>query len=213
MIYQQFGIELVRLEREHIEMLRLWRNAPEIVRNMEYQETITKEMQTKWFLRINNINNFYFLIRKEGAWAGMIHLSDIDYEAKKANAGIFISDPAFIHSTIPVCASLGLLELAFEELKLENIYIKINRNNDRALKYNKYLGFIYMEAGTHPDFIKMVLSKKDYHKKTMPLRRSALKLFHPEKTLFFQPDNPLDQEIKTRFFPSMPSTPPPSKPE
>ena len=71
----KYGIDLVRLTEEDIEMLRQWRNSPQIQQFMEYREEITAEMQKKWFDSINNVNNFYFIIHFEGQKIGLINTS------------------------------------------------------------------------------------------------------------------------------------------
>ncbi|MGL4599392.1 MAG: hypothetical protein ACRCYO_17850, partial [Bacteroidia bacterium] len=63
MILYGYCIELVRLQQEHLELLRTHRNAENVNRFMEFREHITITMQQEWFERINNRNNNYFLIR------------------------------------------------------------------------------------------------------------------------------------------------------
>lgn len=207
MIYSRYGIKLVRLEADKIEMLRQWRNTPEIVKNMEFQEFITPGMQAKWFDKINNINNFYFLIKTGKELVGMIHLSNIDYNMKKAESGIFISHRSYINTTTPVLASFTLLDFAFNDLKLEHIHIKVGKHNKKVLKYNLHLGFIYSGKSTNQDFIFMQLSYENYKRMTMRLRAVVDRLHQDSKTVQFNMDNPIDRQIKARFFPSIDPNP------
>ena len=200
MIYAQYDIELVRLEAENIELLRQWRNAPEIVKNMEFQEYITSEMQVKWFQKINDINNFYFLIRKNKEWIGMIHLSAINYHKNTADAGIFISKQSYINTSIPAHASFALLDFAFDDLKLKSIYIKVHKNNKKALKYNQHLGFLYTEESLNPSFIIMKLSNKNYTSKTLRIKRIITNVYPDPKSVLFNSENKIDLQIKDRFF-------------
>lgn len=200
MIYTQYGIELIRLEEENIEMLRQWRNAPEIVKNMEFQEYITAEMQANWFHKINDINNFYFLIKKDDKWLGMIHLSAINYHKNTGDAGIFISNQSYINTSIPAHSSFALLDFAFDDLKLKTIYIKVHKNNKKALKYNQHLGFLYTEESLNPNFIVMKLSQKNYNRKTIRIKNIFTKLYPEQKSVEFNLENRIDLQIKNRFF-------------
>ncbi|MGK0390191.1 MAG: RimJ/RimL family protein N-acetyltransferase [Maribacter sp.] len=200
MIYYNYGIELLRLEKDKIELLRHWRNAPEIVKNMEFQEHITAKMQTNWFSKINNIHNFYFLIKWDKEWVGMINLSSIDYKQKTGEAGIFISNQSYINTSIPAHSSFALLDFAFDDLELKSIHIKVNKKNKKALKYNQHLGFLYTKESSNTDFILMRLSSKHYKRKTARLRATLLKLEGAEKSLKFDVNNNIDTIVKARFF-------------
>jgi RimJ/RimL family protein N-acetyltransferase len=200
MIYHNYGIELLRLEEDKIELLRHWRNAPEIVKNMEFQEHITAKMQANWFTKINNIHNFYFLIKWDKNWIGMINLSAIDYEKKTAEAGIFISNKSYINTSIPAHSSFSLLDFAFDDLELKSIHIKVNKNNKKALKYNQHLGFLYTKESSNTDFILMRLSARHYKRKTARLRTALLKLKNTKKVFNFDTNNKVDTIIKNRFF-------------
>ena len=49
-------------------------------------------MQEKWFEKINNDNNFYFIIEYEGREVGMINIKDVDYEKRTGEPGMFLYD-------------------------------------------------------------------------------------------------------------------------
>jgi RimJ/RimL family protein N-acetyltransferase len=108
---------------------------------MEYQEYITPAMQEKWFEKIDNDNNFFFIIEHEGKEVGLINVKDIDYEQKTGEGGIFIYDDSYLNSTLSFSASLCSLDFCFEILKLNRIIAHILKNNKRAIQFNKMLGF------------------------------------------------------------------------
>lgn len=83
-----YDVSLELLTENKIEMVRQWRNDPKIQQYMEYRETITPEMQKKWFDKLNNgKDNFYFILQYKGEDIGLINVKDIDYEKKLANQG------------------------------------------------------------------------------------------------------------------------------
>ena len=196
MTIKQYGIELIRLETQYIEMLRQWRNAPEIVQNMEYQEYITAEMQKKWFQNINNLNNFYFLIRRKENWVGMIHLSDVNYDLKETESGIFIGNPDFKQSTFPIMASLVTLDFAFNSLKLEKVYAKVNKNNERALSYNKGIGFRYVEDAENKSFVLLAITRGNYKKYSTKWHKFAEMKYGGDLAIIYDKNNSIDVKIQ-----------------
>ncbi len=137
----KYGVTLNRLTEDKIEMIRNWRNDPKIVQYMEYKEYITPEMQTAWFQKINNDNNYYFLIEFNGKEIGLINVRDIDYELREGEGGIYIYDDDCLNSTISFQATMCLYDFCFETLKLERLIAHILKDNKRAIKYNKLLGY------------------------------------------------------------------------
>lgn len=138
---EAYGVVLHRLTIEKIEMLRTWRNHPKIQQYMEYREEITPEMQFAWFHRIENANNYYFIIEAEGREIGCINVRDIDYEAGVGEPGIFIWDDDFLNSTYSFRAALTLTDFCFYDLKLNHLVIHILKDNARAIKYNLAQGY------------------------------------------------------------------------
>ncbi|MDE6255527.1 MAG: GNAT family N-acetyltransferase [Muribaculaceae bacterium] len=138
---EAYEVVLKRLTHDKIELVRNWRNHPKISRYMEYREEITPEMQEAWFLKINNSNNFYFLITKDDKEIGLINVRDIDYEKGEGEPGIFIWDDDYINTPVSVMATLALTDFCFEELKLKRLIAHVLKDNMRAIKFNKAIGY------------------------------------------------------------------------
>lgn len=137
----KYGITLRRLTEDKIEMIRQWRNDPKIQQYMEFKDYITPEMQAAWFKRINNDNNYYFIIVYEGKEVGLINVKDVDYEQKTGEPGIFIYDDDCLDSDVAIRASLCMGDFIWNVLQMEKMYIHIMRDNIRAIKYNSLFGY------------------------------------------------------------------------
>ena len=137
----KYGIDLTRLTEEDIELVRQWRNSPQIRQYMEFREDITLEMQKKWFDSINNINNFYFIIHFEGQKIGLINSSNIDWDEISSDGGIFLWEEKYYETFVPVWASLIELETTFLVFNATRSYIKTLKDNPRAIKLNTHLGY------------------------------------------------------------------------
>ena len=160
----KYGVILNRLTHDKIELVRTWRNHPKISQYMEYRDEITPEMQEKWFDKINNDNNLYYLIEVDGHEIGLINVRDIDFVKKEGEPGIFIWDDNYLNSTISFQAVLALMDFCFEELLLQKMVIHVLNDNKRAIKFNNAFGYklsngqenIYNQEYTLslPDYIK-----------------------------------------------------------
>lgn len=136
-----YGVRLRRITEGDIEKLRCWRNDPKIQQYMEYRDYITPEMQQAWFKRVNNENNYYFIIEYQSEDVGMINVRDIDYEEGIGEPGIFIYDDKYIDTDVPTRASFCLGDFIWDTLKLKKEVIHVLCTNKRAIRYNLSLGF------------------------------------------------------------------------
>lgn len=168
MITSLRGVTLCRVEHKHIEMLRNWRNDSKIASNMFYQEHITPEMQEKWFKTLNVETDFYFIIEVNKEPIGLINLSQIDYNKKEGQVGLFIYNQNFWGTPAPVIASLMLLNFAFEYKKLNCVWAKVRKENISAQNYNKMLGFKKIETNLQQ------LRQQQYKNITRPLLQKII---------------------------------------
>lgn len=163
MIIERYGVKLIRVKEEHLELIRYWRNSEKIKRVMEYREHITKVMQLKWFHTLNPFTDFYFVIEHKEDLVGLIHASKINWSERNAQSGLFIWDDNFLGSPVPLMASINLLEVFMNCLKINNIEAKVKHDNINALTYNKFLGFKEKQNSlSHSDFLKISVTTSDY---------------------------------------------------
>lgn len=141
----KYGVSLNKLTEDKLEMIRDWRNDPKISQYMDYKEYITPEMQLNWFRKIDNENNYYFIIEYKKAEIGLINIKDIDYKLKLGEAGIYIYSDEWLNSTVSFQASLCLYDFCFETLGLELIVAHILKDNKRAIRFNKIFGYELLE--------------------------------------------------------------------
>ena len=171
MIITGFGVVLVRLQQKDIEMVRQHRNSAAINRLMEYRKEISSEEQEKWFASIDNKFNNYFLIHHKDEQVGLIYGANIDWEKKETgNGGIFIWKEALLETHVPLAASLLLTEISFL-LGLERTYIKVLRDNPRAISYNQNLGYELLPGQETVVNQRYVLTKENYYSKSARFRK------------------------------------------
>ncbi|MBS1623554.1 MAG: GNAT family N-acetyltransferase [Bacteroidetes bacterium] len=199
MIIRKYGLELVRLKESHIEMIRMWRNDPKIQRHMFFQATITPEMQRRWYDSVNNEQNYYFIIYNGQEPCGLISISSIDFETRNAFAGLFIYDDRYIGTDVPVRASLTILDVFFSFTNLESIYAKVRDSNLVAHLYNTSLGFKRTKKIELGQGYEYCLRRENYMQATALLHKATQQLYGNKTALEFDPQDPVDAELKKSF--------------
>ncbi len=167
----KYGICLVRLTEDDLELVRYWRNNDEIKKYMNFQEYITPEMQQKWFLSINTSENFYYIIEYKGDKIGLVNDKNIDWREKTAEGGMFIWDKKYLNSIVPLKVSMLMLEIAYILLGWNKTYIKVRKDNTRAVEYNRKLGYEVVHDNESEPFHRMALDRKQFFEKSEKLRR------------------------------------------
>ena len=124
-----------------------WRNDPEVFKytGNVYNNIITLETELAWIRRvIQNENEYRCAILVDDEYVGNIYLTDITRTT--AAYHIFIGNKDFWGKGVARTASELILEYAFDVLKLEYVYLRVKRENERALLLYKSLGFIIEES-------------------------------------------------------------------
>lgn len=163
LILEQYGVRLVRVQKKDIELIRNWRNQSDVANFMEYRNHITAEEQKIWFHSINNKNNYYFIIEFENKQIGLINSKNYDPNLGLGEGGIFISDQNYVHSFAAVFASLCLLNFMFLKLNVSSVSrARVLKSNERAIQYNKLLGYKLLPEQENIENQMYELSVDDY---------------------------------------------------
>ena len=175
---QKYGIELVRIREEHLELVREWRNSEKIRNNMIYREYITSEMQSDWFKSINNYDNFYYIIYFKDEAVGLINNKNTDRSVGSSDSGLFLYNEKYYDTHIPIAASFILIEIGFYLLRGNDVKIQVLRSNKKAMEYNLKIGFELKEENPEKEFSDYILTLDSFTRKTQKLRQ-ALAAMNP----------------------------------
>lgn len=174
---EQYGVKLIRLQEEDIELVRHWRNQSEISNFMEYRNHITEEAQKVWFASVNNKHNYYFIIEYENKKIGLINAKNYQPEIGFGEGGIFIWDKEYINSFAAVFSSLCLLNFVSFLKICKKSRIRILKNNERAIHYNKLLGYKLLPGQDDMANQLYELDFEDYKTQGEKLNRAAAILY------------------------------------
>ena len=158
-VLEGYGVKLRRLTEDKIELVRKWRNDPKIQQYMEYREYITPEMQKAWFKKIDNDNNFYFIIEYQGKEIGVINIKNVDYERKTGEPGIFIYDDACLNLDVGIRASLCQNDFIWNVLNLEWLHGHVLKSNKRAVRMNALFGYKLLPEQENKELQECILTR------------------------------------------------------
>lgn len=195
----RYGVTLERLNTEHSELVRQWRNDQKISRFMFYKGEITQRMQREWFESIDNEQNFFFLIYYKDNAVGLINISSIDWENKTAYTGLYIYDDTFLSSDVPVMASLAMLDVFFLMFDIQSVYAKVKGNNKAAHNYNSSLGFTRTKKIEYGLGYEYMLQKEIYLLETQKLRNAAIRLRGNNTRIELQATSTIDEWLRKRL--------------
>ena len=150
-----------------------WRNS-DFVRSRFIDQTLfTKESHEKWlknFVETGKVAQFIILFNEKSV--GSVYLRDIDYDKKSAEYGIFIGEESARGNGVGTKSAALILQYAFEELKLEKIFLRVYKDNTGAVKSYIKVGFKdngrserVNVNGESREVIFMELEKKDFEKR------------------------------------------------
>jgi len=168
MIIRKYGIELHRLTHDDIELVRNMRNRDDIRLKMLDQHIITSKEQEEWFQSINNMYNFYFILLWQGKKVGLTYGKNTDWEKRENEGGMFIWEPSLVNGPVPAKASILMMELSFELVRLERTFAQTSPANPKAKSYNLAMGYT-SQAGTD----RLVLTRNAYSAHIPKLRKIA----------------------------------------
>lgn len=149
-------IEISPIENENV-CLRLltqtdlpltlaWRNQERIRKWFFYSDLITPENHLAWFESYQvRDNDFVFIIEEAEADyrpVGQVSLYNINWSAKNAEFGrLMIGEPDAVGKGLARIATQLILNMAFRELGVEEVYLEVYAHNERALSFYKGIGF------------------------------------------------------------------------
>ena len=166
---ENYSISLSRLDESNLEILRAMRNSEYVNSKMLQNDYITEEMQKKWFEKINNDQNYYFLAEYEGALVGVTHVKNI--VDGSGEGGIFLAGDSFENTGVVPRIVLCFNDFIFNNLKLDFIYSQVKRTNKKAISSSIAQGCVEVSELSTDEVVYFRLYKANYIKKTQKLKK------------------------------------------
>ncbi|WP_421319671.1 GNAT family N-acetyltransferase [Aeromonas veronii] len=145
--FARYGVKLVALAQDDIEMVRQWRNDPKIANLMLDKTYITSEMQQCWFDRLQHATDqFYYLVWFKNQPIGVTSLIKVNRDAGCCEPGMYIYVDEYRNNIVPFCVAFALNDLAFEELGVSQLFGKIFANNQPSVRFHEACGYRHYET-------------------------------------------------------------------
>lgn len=118
-----------------------WLNDPEI-KFLTNTPDFTKEDQQKWYRSIQSKENYKIWgVSAENNPIGVFGIKNIDYKKADGEYWGFIGEKEYWGKGIGKSILEQLIEIAKNDLRLKEIYLKVIRENEIAIKLYKKLDF------------------------------------------------------------------------
>jgi hypothetical protein len=190
----KYGITLNLLRQEDLEFVRQKRNSEKAEKLSKPGDEITPDMQQEWFDGINNSENFYFIIEYEGIKIGMLNNKNIDWEARTSETSLFLWEETYSETFVPMLASLCMIEISFYYLNWNASYIRIHKDNPKAIENAGKLGYKITEGKEIVESQLYFLTRELFETKTKEIQLEARSHIEKESGEGYLLLEPLDYE-------------------
>ena len=152
-----------------------WRNTPSVYEHFIYRTPLTEEAHLNWLhnrVETGDVAQFIIVDTESGEDVGSVYLRDIDNDNKKCEYGIFIGEGSCRGKGIGSAAARLALRYAFEELKMNRVFLRVFADNKQAVRSYEKAGFKYEGTfrddviidGVPYDMVFMAILKSEWEK-------------------------------------------------
>lgn len=135
-------VTLVPLDDTHTDHVLAWRTDPMVARELFSPRPPSREEHLAWLKTLGDSRREYLILAGvEMTPIGTIGLSQISQHHRHAEYGIAIGDPNYRGRGFAHAASHALLEIAFRDLRLHRVGLRVFADNPPALRLYERLGF------------------------------------------------------------------------
>jgi len=130
------------LEDRDVELLRRWRNHPDLLKYQCSDIPVSERSQRRWYesYEANPAYRIFIIENKENQPVGYTILKNLDHKNRQAEIGLYL-DPAQQGKGYGKDAFLTLIRFGFHELNLHRMYLQVFDFNDKAIKMYEKIGF------------------------------------------------------------------------
>lgn len=138
-------MRLRKLKDADIPRMLEWMHNQDVVKYFSYDFlNATAESVGRFVVNSQNddVNLHFAIVDDHDQYMGTVSLKSIDYKNKNAEYAISLH-PNAIGLGVASAATDEILRIAFDELKIYKVYLNVNSDNIRAIKFYEKYGFIY----------------------------------------------------------------------
>ena len=134
-------VKFIKLNEEFLEIVRKWRNTPEISKHMYTDHYITKKEHKNWFNKMrNDPTKKYWIINLNNKNVGLVSLFDIDRHNKRCYWAYYLADPSSRGIGLGRLIELNVYTYVFEKLGLNKLCCEVLAQNQLVVKIHQKYG-------------------------------------------------------------------------
>jgi len=173
-------ISLKPLTENDLELVRTWRNSPEVASYMYSEKIISAEEQLAWFERLKtDTSSKYWIISYDEKPLGVANITGLSNVLESCYWAFYIGDTSVRGGGIGAKVEFNVLHYVFEELKLNKLRCEVFSFNDKVIKMHEKFGFrregFYREhckkQGEFKDVVALALLKSEWIQSKELLRK------------------------------------------
>ena len=169
--YHKYGVTFVDLFPTDLELLRRWRNHPDIQQFMVFRDEITPEMQYRWYASIDREREAYSIVVFRGRRVGLTQLRNIDSVARSAEGGLIIFRGEDQNGLLTYRAALAGMDWNFLERGLTSLWVTVLKSNSRARRLVRSLGYVLHDPDPAGDVLRGEVTAAAYFRASAPWRQ------------------------------------------
>jgi len=177
LVLEMYNVRLSRVVPADLELIRRKRNAAN-GKNIYVEETrISKKHQKEWYKRIDQPDQYYFIIWQDRRKVGMIHDKNMSADLATGEGGIYIWDERFAATQIGILASVILYEFFFGMAGQKVCTGKTLLVNKVRVSSNRLLGYEIKDTVEQGKYVLQQLSKDRYFSYTRTKLAKLLQIY------------------------------------
>ncbi|CAH0994321.1 Spermidine N(1)-acetyltransferase [Emticicia aquatica] len=135
-------IVLTPLIKEDIELVRTWRNSPEVAQYMYTEDEISTEQQEAWFEKVkNDETSKYWVIEYDNKKIGLASITGINKVLGSCYWAFYLGTDVPRGGGIGSKIEFNVLEYVFNDLKLNKLRCEVMIFNDKVISMHEKFGF------------------------------------------------------------------------
>jgi RimJ/RimL family protein N-acetyltransferase len=135
------GLSLKPVAVEHAEAMFRWMSDPNVADNLGLRRKPSLKRTRDWIEKMNRSQDSAFAIEWEKTHVGNVVLDQTDDIVRSARLSVYIGDCNVRGRGIGTAAIQKVLEMAFDRMNLNRVWLLVHELNLPALQLYKRLGF------------------------------------------------------------------------
>lgn len=136
-------ISLRDVQPEDKDMIRNWRNLPEVRKYMYTDHEISPEEHERWFQGIaGDPTRKYWIIVLDDEDVGLVNLYDIDPRNKRCYWAFYVASPSTRGRGVGSFVEYSTLHYVFDELRFNKLCCEVLTSNQPVIDMHRSFGFV-----------------------------------------------------------------------